>query len=49
MRFFSSHYSLVAEDTDEKADVYRFDRISGTSELVSRSVGGSTPLQGERH
>ncbi|GMV29977.1 MAG: hypothetical protein AMXMBFR59_21020 [Rhodanobacteraceae bacterium] len=41
---FYSYSPLVPEDTDQDADVYRFDRISGTSELVSSSVGGSMPL-----
>lgn len=42
---FYSSQRLVAEDTDNDADVFRFDRITGTSELVSTTVGNSAPLR----
>lgn len=41
---FTTNALLSAADTDMRNDVYRFDRLSGTTTLISTGVGGVTPL-----
>lgn len=41
---FTTNALLSAADTDTRNDVYRFDRLSGTTTLISTNVGGVTPL-----
>ncbi|WP_313918662.1 hypothetical protein [Tahibacter sp.] len=41
---FTTNALLSAADTDVRDDVYRFDRLSGTTTLISTEVGGVTPL-----
>jgi Tol biopolymer transport system component len=40
---FSTNTSLTAADTDSAFDIYRFDRLSGTTTLISSAVGGVVP------
>jgi Tol biopolymer transport system component len=40
---FSTITSLTAADTDTRTDIYRFDRVTGTTSFVSTDVGGVAP------